>query len=237
MRGSAFFFAMSVLMFGCHSNTTSSHSVSSSTQSQKDYSELQARAVVLAREIRDAMSVPSILKIPVGPTADTGRGRLQSQVAQPQMRELVECGKAAEEPYWQLINDSDASIRHSSVILLNWRNPWKMKGENLTESRSLIEFNIPLLERALTSSDSVVRFWACEALADYKDFSGDCLERLKTTLPKIRELQKNSDEEVRSMAYTACELVAEKLSRSAINADDRKAAAEEWERLQKEKKW
>jgi hypothetical protein len=184
------------------------------------------------------MTDPAIMQLPVGTSADTGRGRRQVQAGETLMRPLVECGKAAEVPLWQLMTDADESVRRSTVILLNWRNKWKLdEGGRLVESRVLIDLNIPLLERALGSKDEQVRYWACAGLGDYADFSDECLERLKASLPKLRKLRNDGDPKVRDIAYIACTGIIRKLSERAKIAEDRKAASEELEKLLREKAW
>src|SRR5207247_2118271 len=106
------------LAVGCGSNPAPDRLPPPPAQPQPDAALLKERVAALAKQVREAMTDPSITQLPVGPTADTGRGREQIQAAQPLMRKLVECGKAAEEPLWQLINDPDESVRRSSVFLL-----------------------------------------------------------------------------------------------------------------------
>ena len=153
----------------------------------------------------------------------------------PFMRQLVECGKAAEVPLWQLINDADESVRRSCVILLGSART-DARGKTI-ESQTLIDLNIPLLERALTAEDAQVRYFACGGLGDFADWSDACLERLKTTVPKLRELRNDSDQEVRSIGWIACTGILGKLSTRAKSPEERKAAADEWKQMQQEKKW
>jgi hypothetical protein len=105
------------------------------------------------------------------------------------------------------------------------------------ESQTFIDLNIPLLERVLSADDPIARFWACSGLGDAADFSDECLERLKTSLPKFRELRNDSEEQVRGIAYLAFSGILTKLLQRAKSPEDRKAAAEEWEQLVKDGTW
>ena len=234
--------SLAVLIFalavGCGSKSATDQLPPPPSQSQPEASLPKERATTLAKQMREAMTTPSIMQVPVESDADTDRRRKQIRAAQALIRKLIECGKAAEEPLWQLINDSDESVRRTSVILLNWRdNNWKIdeKG-NLIESQALIDLTIPLLERALASKDSQVRYFACAGLGDSSDFSDECLERLKTSVPKLRELRNDSDEKVRNIGGIARTMILGKLSERAKNPEDRKAASEELERMKQEKK-
>jgi hypothetical protein len=197
---------------------------------------LKERAALLAKQVREAMTDPALMKLDAGHHADSGlRGRRQIEAALPLMRQLVECGKAADEPLWQLITDNEESVRRVSVILLS-RARTDADGKPVA-SQTLIDLNIPLLERALTAKDAQVRYFACGGLGDFADWSDECLERVRISLPKLRELRNDSEEEVRSIGYVACNGLLGKLSKRAKTAEDRQAAADEWEQLQREKKW
>lgn len=207
-----------------------------SRQPQPNAASLKERAAVLAKEVREAMTEPSIMQLDAGRTADSDlRGTRQREAASPLMPQLIECGKAAEDPLWQLINDGDESVRRSSVILVGGTRT-DAEGKPI-ESQTLIDLSIPLLERALTAKDAQVRWFACGGLGDFADWSDECLERLRTSVPKLRELRNDSDNEVRSIGWTTCNGILAKLSTQARNPEDRKAAAEQWEELQQEKKW
>lgn len=214
-----------VLAVGCGSNPA---------QPQPDAALLKERAVALAKQVREAMTDSSIMQLEyVGPRAESGtRGIRQREAAQPFMGKLVKCGKAAEEPLWQLINDAEECVRRSSVMAFRSMTD---EGGKPIESQVLIDLSIPLLERALSSNDSQVRFYACGGLGNYVHWSDECLERLRISLPKLRELRNDSDKGVRSIAWQASNGILAKLSTRARNAEDRMAAAEEWEQLQSEK--
>ena len=94
---------ISAIAVGCGSNPA---------QPQPDAALLNERAVALAKQVREAMTDPSIMQLEyVGSRAESGtRGIRQREAAQPFMRRLVACGKAAEEPLWELINDADESV-------------------------------------------------------------------------------------------------------------------------------
>ncbi len=192
--------------------------------------------MALATQVREAMTDSSIMQLEyVGRRAESGtRGIRQREAARPFMRKLIQCGKAAEEPLWQLINDADESVRRSSVMVFNQRTD---EGGNPIESQVLIDLSIPLLERALCSTDSQVRIYACGGLGDYANWSDECLERLRISLPKLRELRNDSDNEVRSVAWHASNGILVRLSTRAKNTEDRMAAVEAWEQLQREKQW
>jgi hypothetical protein len=106
----------------------------------------------------------------------------------------------------------------------------------LVASQPLIEVIIPLLERLLGAKDAQVRYFACAGLGDYADYA-ECQARVKQSLAELRKLRNDGDPAVRSMAYTACGFILGKLAASAANPEDRKAAAQELEQLQKEKGW
>lgn len=218
---------ISALAVGCGSNPA---------QPQPDAALLKERVAALAKEVREAMTEPSIMQLDAGRTADSGlRGIRQREAAKPFMPKLIECGKAAEEPLWELINDADESVRRSSVILVGGTRT--DAGGKAIESQTLIDLSIPLLERALTAKDAQVRLFACDGLGNFAGWSDECLERLRISLPKLRELRNDSDKEVRSIGWVACNGIAAKLSKRATKSEDRKAAAEEWEQLQREKNW
>ncbi len=194
------------------------------------------RATAVAKQLRKAMADPSIMQLDMGPMADSGlRGIRQREVAKPFMNELMGFGKVAADPLWELINDEDASIRRAGTILL---------GSARTDAAGkpgapplLADLHIPLLERALTSKDDQVRYFACDALGNFADWSDDCLDRLRTTLPKLRDLRNDSDNQVRSIAWMASNKIASALSTRAKTPEDRTAAAQEFEQLQREKNW
>lgn len=214
----------SVLVVGCQSEPAPS------TPLPKE------RASRLAKQIREKMTDPALMKLDAGRHADSGlRGTRQIEAALPLMRQLVECGKAADESLWQLINDNEESVQRVSVILLSIART-DADGKPVA-SQTLIDLNIPLLEGSLTAKDAQVRYFACAGLGDYAGFSDECLERVRISLPKIRELRNDSDNEVRAIGWTACNSIVAKLSTRAKKSEDRKAAAEEWEQLQREKKW
>lgn len=215
---------LSVLAVSCQSKP-----VPSSASSKE-------RAEALAKQLREAMTEPSIMQLDAGRMADSGlRGIRQREVAKPIMQQLIACGKAAEEPLWQLINDDNDSVRRSCVILLGSART-DAEGKPVA-SQNLLALHIPLLERALTSPDAQVRLFACEGLGDFANWSDECLEGLKFTLPKLRELRNDSDKEVRARGYMACTGILEKLSKGAKTPEERKKAADELEQLQREKKW
>jgi hypothetical protein len=103
------------------------------------------------------------------------------------------------------------------------------------DSKTLIELTIPLLEQALASKDSQVRFYACSGLGDFAIWSDETLERLNLSLPKLLELRNDSDKDVRSIGWAASNTILGELSRRAKKPDDRKSATEVLEQLQKEK--
>lgn len=219
--------AVFALAVGCGTNPA---------QPQTDAALLNERALALAKQVREAMTDPSMMQLEyVGPRAESGtRGIRQREAAQPFMRKLVKCGKAAEESLWQLINDADESVRRSSVMVFNQRMD---EGGKPIQNQVLIDLNIPLLERSLKSSDSQVRFYACAGLGDYAIWSDECLERLRISLPKLRELRNDSEKDVRSIAWHASNNILATLSTRAKNTEDRVAAKKEWEQLQQEKHW
>jgi hypothetical protein len=220
----------------CLAGLISAIAVGCQSKSAPNAAPSEERAAALAKQVRETMIEPSIMQLDAGRTADSGlRGIRQREAAMPFMRQLVECGQAAEEPLWQLMNDADESIRRSCVILLG--NARTDAGGKPIESRTLIDLNIPLLERALTSKDAQVRYFASAGLGNFADWSDECLERLRTSLPKLRELRNDRESEVRSIGYVACTGILAKLAKRANKAEDRKAAADEWEQLQQEKKW
>lgn len=201
-----------------------------------DEPDLKERAVGLAKDVRDAMNQPSLMQLDEGRMADSGlRGIRQREVAKPFMPKLIECGKAAEEPLWELINDADESISRSCVILVGRTRT--TDGFKPIDSQKLIDLSIPLLERALASEDRQVRYFACGGLGDFGTWSDECMERVRLSLPKLRELQKDPDEEVRGLGWVVCNNLTAALSTRAKNAEDRQAAAQEWEKLQQEKNW
>lgn len=194
------------------------------------------RAAEFAKKVRDAMTEPSLMQLDQGQTADTGlRGLRQREAAFPMMLELLECGKAAEEPLWELINDADESVRRSSVILVGRTRV--TRDLKPIAPQTLVELSIPLLERALTSKDSQVRYFACAGLGDFATWSDECLERLKLSIPKIRELQNDGDQEVRNLGWIASITISAALSARAKQPEDREKAARELEQLQLEKSW
>ena len=69
----------------------------------------------LAKQIREAMTDPEIMKLEYeGQRVQYGvRGMRQREVARPLMIRLLSCGKAAEKPLWQLIDEEDESVRRS----------------------------------------------------------------------------------------------------------------------------
>ncbi|HEY1376217.1 MAG TPA: hypothetical protein VGF55_05455 [Gemmataceae bacterium] len=204
---------------------------------QPDADPPKERAAALAKQVREAMTEPSIMQLDfdAGRAAASGglRGIRQREAARPVVRQLVRCGKVAEEPLWRLINDADASVRLSCVILLGEART--DAGGKPIESRTLVDLNISLLERALTSKDAQVRYFASARLGDFAIWSDECLERLRSSLPKLRELRNDGDKEVRSVGWIACNGILAELSARAKKPADRKAAADEWKQLQREK--
>ncbi len=196
----------------------------------------KARAAELAKEVREAMTEPSLMQLDQGRMADTGlRGLRQREAAFPIMLKLIECGKAAEGPLWELINDADENVQRSSVILVGRTRV--TRDLKPIDPQTLVELSIPLLERALTSKDSQVRYFACAGLGDFATWSDDCLERLKLSLPKLRELQNDGDQEVRNLGWIASNNIAATLSARAKQPEDRQMATRELEQLQREKSW
>jgi HEAT repeats len=227
---------ISALAAGCESKSAPSRLSAPSGQPQPDAASLKERAAALAKQVREAMTEPSIMQLDAGRTADSGlRGMRQRQAAMPFMPKLVECGKAAEEPLWQLINDADESVRRSCVILVG--SARTDAGGKPIESQTLIDLNIPLLEGALTAKDAQVRFFACDGLGNFAVWSDECLERLRSSLPKLRELRNDSDKDVRAIGWVACNSILGRLATRAQKSEDRNAAAQEQEQLQREKKW
>lgn len=207
------------------------------SQAAPDDALMQLRAAALARQLREAMTAPALMRLPFDAerAAASGglRGLRQREAARPWIRQLTLCGKAAAEPLRQLIDDADESVRLSCVILL---------GEVRTDaagkpiaSQTLIDLNFPLLERALASKDAKVRRFAAGGLADFADWSDECLERLRSSLPKLRELRSDSDKEVRLIGWTACDGILAKLATRAKKPEDRKTAEDERKQLQQEK--
>ncbi len=217
----SFTFASAV---GCTANPAQDNAVS------------KGRAAELAKEVREAMTEPSLMQLDQGRMADTGlRGLRQREAAFPIMLKLIECGKAAEEPLWELFNDVDENVQRSSVILVGRTRV--TRDLRPIDPQTFVELSIPLLERALTSKDSQVRYFACAGLGDFANCSDDCLERLKLSLPKLRELQNDGDQEVRSLGWIASNNIAATLSSRAKQPEDRDRAIRELEQLQREKSW
>lgn len=222
-----FFCLMSIAFasaVGCGSN-----SALNSTASKE-------RAATLAKEVREAMTEPSLMGLDPGRMADSGlQGIRQREAALPKMRKLLECGKNAEEPIWQLISDADVSVQRSSVILLG--RMWLTEALKPIDSKTLLDVSIPLLERSLASKDAQVRCFACAGLGDFATYSDDCLERLKLSMPKLRELKNDGNEEVRRVCWFASNNIAATLASRAKQPADREAASRELEQLQREKEW
>ncbi len=214
---------------GCSSNSSRTNVVS------------REQAEALGKAVRAAMTEPSLLKLDKGQSAGAGgaatglRGLRQREAALPILLKLIECGEAAEEPLWDLMNDADEDVRLASVMLVGRT---RVTGDlKPIDSRIFVELSIPLLERALTSRDSQVRYFACSGLGDFAIWSDVCLERLKHSLPKIRELQNDDDQEVRRLGWIACNNILATLSVRATQQGDREMATRELEQLQLEKYW
>jgi hypothetical protein len=103
------------------------------------------------------------------------------------------------------------------------------------QTQTLLDLNIPLAERALASKDAKVRWFACGGLRDFADWSDECLERLRASVPKLRELRNDPDKDVRTIAWTACNSILGKSAARARSPDGRQAAAKEQEELQLQK--
>lgn len=201
-----------------------------------DDAESLARAKMLAKNIRDRMTDPAIMKIETGDRADTcPRGKRQREVAKADMHALISCGKAADEPLWTLLSDEEASVRRSVVILLEGtRTGADSKPIAPTTIRSL---HIPMFERALNSKDDQVRYFACNALGNFASWSDDALERLYESLPKLRKLREDESKDVRVIAWTACNSIASALTSRSQSSMVRVEAGKELERLQREGAW
>ncbi len=193
----------------------------------------------LARQIRKGMTTPEMMQLEYkGEHGELGvRGVRQREFARPLMLKLVAYGKPAEEPLWKLINDEDESVRRSCVMLLNIRSEYPLYDGPKIDTRSITELCIPTLERVLTSKDSEVQFTACGNLTDYKDFSDDCLDRLRLTLPKIRELKNDENADVRRIAWTAYNSVLASLTTRGKTPEIRSQTSEAYKEFRQEKNW
>ena len=220
----------------CLAGVFSALAVGCQSKPASNAASVKEQAAALAKQLREAMTEPAIMQLDAGRSADSGlRGIRQREAAKPFMHQIVACGKAAEEPLWQLIDDGDESVRRSCVILLASART-DADGKPVA-SQTLLDLHFPLLERALAAQDAQVRYFACDGLGNFADWSDECLERLRTSVPKLRELRNDSDKDVRAIAYVACNGILAKLSTRGKKPEDRKAAADEWERLQREAKW
>lgn len=216
------FFAL--LLVGCQRQPTTGNSPSSE------------RAPAIAKQLREAMTAPRIMKLDMeGREGDSPRAHRQWEIGQPIMCNLIECGLTAMEPIWQLLNDGDASVRRSCAKLLAHART-NADGETI-ESQLANDLHIPLLERALHSGDEQVRFLACGGLGDFANWSDECLERLKHSLPEVRKLRNDGDKSVRGIAWISSNFIASALSRRAKQVEDREAASELLSQLQTEMWW
>lgn len=208
----------------------------SESRLQADEAESVARAKLLAKNIRDQMTDPAIMKIESGDRADTClRGKRQREVARSDMHALIACGKAADEPLWALLSDGEPSVRRSVVILLeSTRTGADSKPIATSTIRSL---HLPMFERALSSKDDQVRYFACNALGNFSSWSDDVFVRLYESLPKLRKLREDEKKEVRLIAWTASNSIASALARRFTSSKVREEAVKELERLQGEGMW
>jgi hypothetical protein len=192
------------------------------------------QAEAIAKQLREAMTAPWIMKLDMeGRHGDSLRAYRQCEIGQPIMYKLIECGLAAKEPIWQLINDGDASVRRSCAKLLaNTRTNADLQ---TIEPQLINDLQTPLLERALHSEDEQVRFLACGGLGNFANWSNDCLERLKHSLPEIRKLRNDGDKSVRGIAWISSTSIASALSSRAKLAADRDTASELLKELESEK--
>ena len=212
-----------VLLVGCQGN------------SRPTAAELEKSAIDLAKQIRYEMTKPAIMELPVGPTADTGlRARRQRDVAQPLMYKLMACGKAAETPLWELLTDEDESVRRTTIWMMNIRIPWKDDEGNRINDETIAELNIPLMERALSSDDPQLRFFACGGLGDCANSFSGCLDRLWTSLPLIAELKQDPNDDVRAVAEVSYKSLLWNISERAASPEHRKAAAAELQKLEEQ---
>ncbi|HMO16102.1 MAG TPA: hypothetical protein PKD64_16805 [Pirellulaceae bacterium] len=205
------------------------------------------RTADLVRQVREAILAPEVLKIEQTPERRIGyigwmRELRQVEVAEPLIRQLVECGKPAVEPLWQLINDDDDDIRRSCVYLLSSRllkGRHDALGEPISEQH-LLDVNIPVLERALNSHDAEVRWFAsnvgCLHIVD-DSWSDQYIEVLTTLVPKLRALKDDPVAQVRSQAYSNSEIMLLVLYNHAKNDAQRQAVELQREQLRLEKKW
>lgn len=199
----------------------------------------QTDPVAIAKQVRDAMTSPEMMQLDYsGPRPENGiRAYRQREIALPLMQRLIACGKKAEAPLEQLLDDEDESVRRSCVMLMNFRGPTTKDPALMIESSAVIELAIPCMERALHSKDPQVRFYACGALADYKDFSVDCLDRLRQSLPRLRELKQDESSEVRSIAWIACNNLLVDLARRGPTPEIRQQASRESDELERQPRW
>lgn len=205
----------------------------------KNHDPNQADPVAIAKQVRDAMTSPDMMQLEyVGPRAESGiRGLRQREIALPLMQRLIACGKKAEVPIEQLLADEDESVRRSCAMLMNFRGPTTKDPALQIESSSVVEMAIPCMERALQSKDPQVRFYACGALGDYRDFSVDCLDRLRQSLPRLRELKQDENSEVRNIAWIACNNILLDLARRGPTAEIRDQALQECDELERQPRW
>ena len=222
-----------VNLLGCGTSFENQSRPQASSTNAKEHTES------LAKQIREGMTKPEMMKLEyIGEHAELGvRGVKQREFARPLMLQLVAYGKAAEEPLWTLINDEDESVRRSCVMLLNIRAEYPLYDGPKIESQAIQELCIPILERVLTSKDTEVQFNACGNLADYKDFSDDCLDRLRLTLPMIRELKDDENDPLRRMAWTAYNSILASLTTRGKTPEIRSQASEEYKAFRQEKNW
>lgn len=170
-------------------------------ESASSNAQLKQQAILLANKIRTEMTKPSIMKLPVGPTPDTGdRARQQQAIAQPLMNQLMTYGAAAETPLRELINDEDLSVRRTTIWMTCIRAPWKGDNGREINEQTILELNIPILERALESDDPQLRIFACTGLGDYADAFPGCVMRIADALPAIAKLKNDVDKDVHSAA-------------------------------------
>lgn len=206
--------------------------------SRQDQPPLEAkeRATGIAKQLRSAMTAPAIMKLDEGRKADSGlRGVRQREVGRPFMRQLVACGDAAKESLENLFDDADDSVRRSSVILLG-QTRTDLEGKPLPNA-TLVNLHIPALENALANKDAQVRYFATDALGNLTNWSDDFLDRLKDSLPKIRELRKDADKDVRTIAWTATNNILAKLATGGKTPADRASAAKQLKQLKSEPRW
>ncbi len=222
-----------VNLLGCGTSFENQSRPQASSTTSKEQTEL------LAKQIREGMTTPDMMQLEyTGEHGELGvRGNRQREFARPLMLKLVAYGKVAEEPLWKLINDEDESVRRSCVMLLNIRAEYPLFDGPKIDTRSITELCIPTLERVLTSKDSEVQFQACGNLADYKDFSEECLDRLRLTLPKIRELKNHENALMRRMAWTAYNSILASLTTRGKTPEIRSQTSEAYKAFRQEKNW